>query len=87
MTPFIRKLEALLQPDEDGVHPHPETVGLINAALVMEKLRTHLCTVCLQYSTEGADEEGDMGWWCLDCMEKWEVANGCHWEDGTPLKP
>jgi DNA-directed RNA polymerase subunit RPC12/RpoP len=45
------------------------------------------CTQCGFNSLNGADEEGDMGWWCRACMYKWEVANGCRWEDGTPIKP
>jgi len=43
------------------------------------------CDQCGQKKSDCAPDEGDGGWWCLDCIEKWEKANGQHWEDGKPI--
>lgn len=31
----------------------------------------------------GGCEEGTDDWWCLDCIDKWEIENGTNWADGA----
>lgn len=45
------------------------------------------CDQCGKRSPNCAPDEGDGGWWCLDCIELWEKKHKQHWEDGSPLKP
>lgn len=45
------------------------------------------CCQCSKMKPDCAPDEGDGGWWCIDCIEAWEKKTGQHWEDGTPLPP
>jgi ribosomal protein L37AE/L43A len=85
MSPFAQKLEALLKTDEQGQPICEQTTFLVQMAIALEKGR-YRCSQCGRNSVEGADEEGDGGWWCSNCMEVWERHHGVHWEDGTPLE-
>ena len=43
------------------------------------------CCQCHELKSDCAPDEGDGGWWCLECIELWEQKHEEHWEDGTPL--
>lgn len=45
------------------------------------------CCQCGEMKHDCCPDEGDGGWWCLDCIAKWENENQQNWADGSTLKP
>lgn len=52
---------------------------------VLQDLYSQVCCQCHLAKPNCAPEEGDAGYWCLDCINAWETKHGERWADGTPL--